>query len=60
MAETNGKVVTLDNLSTFKAKMDAAVDAKIAQSGGASLIYATDADIEALFPTADTGDETGT
>lgn len=60
MAEPNSKVVTLDNLSVFKTKMDAAVETKIAESGGASLTYATDAEIEALFATAGTGDEAGT
>lgn len=44
-----GKVVTLDNLSTFKAEMDKSVDAKIEASGGTVLEYATDSDILGLF-----------
>lgn len=46
----NGKVVTLENLSTFKAEMDKSVDAKVAADGaGGSVVYATDEDILALF-----------
>lgn len=45
---TTQKVVTLENLSAFKTKMDASVDEKVAASGG-SVTYATDAEIEALF-----------
>ncbi len=50
MGETNtSKVVTLDNLSTFKTEMDKSVDAKVAAGGGGTVEYATDADILALF-----------
>lgn len=48
MADTTQKVVTLENLSAFKAKMDASVDEKV-EKGGSSVTYATDAEIEALF-----------
>lgn len=44
------KVVTLDNLSTFKTEMDKSVDAKVAAGGGGGdVTYATEADILALF-----------
>lgn len=43
------KVVTLDNLSTFKTEMDKSVDAKVAAGGGGDVTYATEADILALF-----------
>lgn len=50
MEETNtSKVVTLDNLSTFKTEMDKSVDAKVAVGGGGDVTYATEADILALF-----------
>lgn len=52
--KTTGKVVTLENLNTFKTEMDKTVDAKVAAGGGAPLEYATEADILGLFtePTA--------
>ncbi len=49
-----GKVVTLENLGTFKTEMDKAVDAKVAAGGGTPLEYATEADILGLF-TENTG-----
>lgn len=47
--ENTGKVVTLENLGTFKSEMDKSVDAKVAAGGGANVTYATEADILALF-----------
>lgn len=45
-----GKVVTLENLGTFKAEMDKSVDAKVAAGGaGSDVAYATEDDILALF-----------
>jgi len=51
---TTQKVVTLENLSAFKTKMDASVDEKVA-AGGGSVTYATDAEIEALFTDSTSG-----
>lgn len=49
MANTS-KVIDLDRLARFKAKQDAANDAKFALKGeGGSITPASDAEIDALF-----------
>lgn len=57
MAETTNKAVTVENLGTFKAQMEAVIDEKVAAAGGASVEYATEQDILALF--SDTTETTG-
>lgn len=52
-----GKVVTLENLGTFKSEMDKSVDAKVAAGGGTALEYATEADILGLFAEKTEGTE---
>lgn len=49
MDETTNKVVTTENLGTFKSEMEKVVDEKIAEAGTANLTYATEEDILALF-----------
>lgn len=49
MAEKNSKVITTENLGTFKAQMETVIDAKIAATGTGELTYATEQDILALF-----------
>lgn len=63
MAETEKKVVTLDNLAAFAGKIKAdyatnqSVDEKLGANGGASLTYATDEEVLALFnDTTDTNE----
>lgn len=44
------KVVTTENLGTFKTQMEMVVDRKVAAAGGpAGVTYATEQDILALF-----------
>lgn len=60
MAETGSKVVTTKNLGTFKTQMEQVVDKKVAAAGSATLTYATEQDILALFaetPPAENGSE---
>lgn len=54
---TTGKVVTTENLATFKTQMEGVIDEKVKEAGTAELTYATEQDILDLFaePTADTG-----
>lgn len=49
MAETTGKVVTTENLGTFKAQMEAVIDKKVQDAATAELTYATEQDILDLF-----------
>lgn len=49
MAENNSKVITTENLGTFKTQMETVIDAKIAAVGTGELTYATEQDILALF-----------
>lgn len=56
--EEKGKVVTLENLGTFKSEMDKSVDAKVAAGGGGTALeYATEADILGLFAEKTEGTE---
>lgn len=56
MADTStNKVVTTENLGTFKTQMESVIDEKVAAAGG-SVTYATEEDILALF--ADSTSET--
>ncbi len=56
MSETAGKVVTTENLETFKTQMEAVIDKKVEAAGGGSTVYATEQDILDLFE--DAGGET--
>ena len=56
MDETTNKVVTTETLGVFKTEMEKVVDEKVAAGGTASLTYATEEDILALF--ADSGTTT--
>lgn len=65
MAETKKKVVTLDNMAALVEKIKAdyatnqSVDEKLEENGGASLTYATDEEVLALFnDTTDTNETT--
>lgn len=55
MAETNNKVVTTENLRTFKAQMESVVDQKVQEAANADLTYATEQDIIDLFTDASAG-----
>ena len=55
MAETTGKVVTTENLGTFKTQMEAVIDKKVQDAAAADLTYATEQDILDLFK--DSADE---
>lgn len=48
MADSTNKVVTTENLGTFKTQMESVIDEKVAAAGG-TVTYATEADILALF-----------
>ncbi len=58
MSDPN-KVVTLENLGTFKSEMDKSVDKKVQEAGGSGtqVEYATESDILGLF--AETPSEEG-
>ena len=49
MDENTNKVVTTETLGVFKTEMEKVVDEKVAAGGNASLTYATEEDILALF-----------
>lgn len=58
MANTGtSKVVTTENLGTFKNQMEVVIDKKVAAAGSATVDYATEQDILALFADSTPGGE---